>query len=295
MHSERVLTRLLFSDNASQLFENFYTFSTTEGKIRALERDGHLDVRYAKSTNGSWGVLACTVPASYFTHTQYQVYVQLLLDSRKELVLSVMAAKCTCVNNKRKWCTHVAAALYTMQDMVFGSGRVPGEYSVMLSCTQKLQKWHRPVGNASPEDLEKDIELMFPFPSVKTAAKAENISAQKRDRFGDEAEESEGAAKKRANISQLYDSIGQMGIGDGIDMQEAKRVLCLLQVANLKAQLSKREARKKREAAKKEKEEAAKKADVEREKREREERKRKAAAQQARFRATWTVTNVDDG
>jgi hypothetical protein len=80
-----------------------------------------LDLAYAVSNSGDWGAVRSHVPASYRTTTLYYVFIQLQLSERKDLVLGVMDTKCTCLNAARKLCTHVAAVMITIQDMVYSS------------------------------------------------------------------------------------------------------------------------------------------------------------------------------
>jgi hypothetical protein len=269
----------------TQLFDEIPSFGTKNGYDRAINRRDYHEVRYAESTKETWGVLFAKVPASFHTNKLYPLYVKVELDSNRKLVLRVAATMCACTNKKREFCTHVVAALYTMQDMVYSSGRVPGEYARMLSCTQKLQLWHRPVGNAHPDDLDKDIDVLCPFPSVKRKAKQEDLNAQKKAR-GEKLDEPEKDPKKRPPLPsypELYASIAEMGIGEGIDMEKARETLKELIAANRRAQMLKRGARESRESKKKEKAEAAKKV-IEAEAAKKAERLKKARAAQAACR-----------
>lgn len=73
------------------------------------------------------------------TQRVYTTFVRLLLSSDGKHVKAFGEGYCLCQGGALGDCTHVAAALFTLQDLVYLAGRVPGEKSRILSCTERLQ------------------------------------------------------------------------------------------------------------------------------------------------------------
>lgn len=78
-------------------------------------------------------------PPSMSTQRVYTTFVRLLLSSDGKHVKAFGEGYCLCQGGALGDCTHVAAALFTLQDLVYLAGRVPGEKSRILSCTERLQ------------------------------------------------------------------------------------------------------------------------------------------------------------
>jgi hypothetical protein len=157
----RALYRFLSLCDASQAFDSLPSKSVRRGEDRALFRSSPLKLGFALDADTSTCAIRCEVPPSMSTQRTYTTHVCLVLSEDKKHVYKKVGGYCGCQGGAEGDCTHVAAAMFTMQDLVYLAGRVPGEKSRILSCTERLQKWGVPTGDCKPSDLEITIDALY--------------------------------------------------------------------------------------------------------------------------------------
>lgn len=222
--------------------------SFKRGKSRAFFRSAALPLGFAVDADTHRCAIRCRVPPSYSTKADYTVYVLLKLCHENKNATEKLDAFCLCPNGARQSCTHVATALFTMQEYAYSSGRVPGKSSRVLSCTEKAQAWGIPKGNANRGDLEKDAEHFYGFHQDKLAAK----KRKKSKTAGAGAEElPQQNLKRGAGIQDYYKMVEEWGIGRDVDLTNASSRLDELLAENLRDQTKNREVREKRKESNK--------------------------------------------
>jgi hypothetical protein len=231
---------LLTTSNCSpcaQVIEQLPIKSVRRGHDRALFRVQPLKLGFAVCADDRTCVLECEVPASMSTQFMYTTYVQLKLSEDLKHVEKKEAAHCICQGGVAGDCAHVAAAMFAMQDQVFLSGRVPGETSRILSCTQQLQKWGVPLGNVAESDLLYDAEHWYPLPGVKNEVKQENAKQKSGE---NQQTDKQGNRRRSLNIAQQEEKMESGCVGVDVDLDEASRIAAELIEINKAAQLAKR-------------------------------------------------------
>lgn len=136
--------------------------SLTDGQRRAFCNDTHHLLSFDCNSDRSEGFVRCLVPPSMKTQLLYTAYVHFSVDVETTTVEKILSAQCECKASIEGDCQHVAATLFTMQDIVKASGRVPGEESFLklISSTSKENNWIRPKGQVAV-DVAVPIESYF--------------------------------------------------------------------------------------------------------------------------------------
>lgn len=223
----------------TQVLQTLPHKSYKRGKSRAFFRSAALSLGFAVDADTHQCAIRCRVPPSFSTTKgDYTVYVLLGLCHENKNAIKQLDAFCLCPNGARQSCTHIAAALFTMQEYAYSAGRVPGKSSRVLSCTEKTQAWGIPKGNANRADLEKDAEHYYRFHQDKLAAKKRKRSKKTAGAGGETGEEQppQKKSKNSAGIQDIYKIVEQWDIGRDIDLAKASSTFDKLLAENLRAQ-----------------------------------------------------------
>jgi hypothetical protein len=91
------------------------------------------------------------------TQLQYVVHIALSVNPNANTVTKVGTCVCSCRASAAEDCQHISAALFTVHDIVRGSGRIDGMESLLTSSTSELCWWRAPTGKHS-EDVKFPIQ-----------------------------------------------------------------------------------------------------------------------------------------
>jgi hypothetical protein len=218
------------------------------GKDRATIWFSPLTLGYALDKDNETCVIFCQVTASMSTQRTYETFVQLKLCNNNKAADHVIAAHCPCVGGALGDCTHVAAALYTVQEIVYESGRVPNKSSRIKSCTEKLQKWGVPVGDCRREHLELTMEEIYTIHQIFQDGDEDGVDESDDGEGGARASmTSSDAAKKKRRRSTTIGGVREVvktgPIGKNVDRARARKIMDELRELNRIEQVKLRETR----------------------------------------------------
>jgi hypothetical protein len=246
-----------------QAFDSLPSKSVRRGEDRAVFRSSPLKLGFSLEEGSSTCVIKCEVPPSMSTQRTYTTYVRLGLSEDKKHVYEKLGGYCGCQGGVAGDCTHVAAAMFTMQDLVYLAGRVPGEKSRILSCTERLQKWGVPSGDCKPGDLEITIDALYVRHGVVAAQDEEFFGWGDSDLEEEEADVPQEGKKKikrrdSSSVQGIQKAVRGSCIGRSADMEKVSAIAQQLRETNTAQQLKLRAERDRALARKKEREQAAK-------------------------------------
>jgi hypothetical protein len=221
--------------------------SRKRGKDRACFRYEPLQLGYALDADNNRCVITCSVPASMTTQRTYQTFVRLRLNTDNTHVLGKDEGYCLCIGGALGDCTHVAGAMYTMQDMIYAAGRVQGKDSRIKSCTEKLQKWGVPTADFDKNLLLLPMEALYARfgPDV-----ADNKSGASSDTSGS-SRSTKSRRRRSTNLAEIEELVKNSCAGKNIDSEALQRHRNNLEEANRIAQMRIKAKDPKRQAKKK--------------------------------------------